>query len=174
MTFLLKQVFDLFKMLNSETGTNQIAAGLALGFALGMSPILSLQGFIIIILMLVFRVQIGAATLSAFFFSFIAYILDPLFHWVGDEILYMNSLQALFTTLYNMPLIPFTRFNNTIVMGSGVVGFILFIPLFFMFQILIKNYRVTVVARFKETKLWKSFQLTSFYKWYCTYDTYAP
>jgi len=172
MTFLLKQIFQLFKMLNSETGTNQIASGLALGFALGMSPFLSLQGLLIILLVVIFRVQFGAATLSAFFFAFIAYLLDPVFHLVGDKILYAESLQGLWTDLYNMPLVPLTRFNNTVVMGSGVVGLILFIPLFFLFRKLIAAYRQTFVARFKNTKLWKSFQLTSFYKWYCTYDTY--
>lgn len=172
MTFLLKQIFQLFKMLNSETGTNQIASGLALGFALGMSPFLSLQGILILLLMIIFRVQFGAATLSAFFFAFIAYLLDPVFHIVGEKILYADDLQGLWTTLYNMPLVPLTRFNNTVVMGSGAVGLVLFIPLFFLFKKLILTYRTTVVARFKDTKVWKSFQLTSFYKWYCTYDTY--
>ncbi len=172
MTFLLKQIFNLFKMLNSETGTYQIASGMALGFALGMSPFLSLQGLLIILIIVIFRVQFGAATLSAFFFAFIAYLLDPLFHVVGDEILHAASLQNLWTDLYNMPLVPLTRFNNTVVMGSGVVGLVLFIPLFFLFKKLIEKYRLTFVARFKDTKIWKSFQLTSFYKWYCTYDTY--
>lgn len=172
MTFLLKQFFQLFKMLNSETGTNQIASGLALGFAMGMSPFLSLQGLLILILVILFRVQFGAATLSAFFFSFIAYLLDPVFHVVGEKILYAQSLQNLWTELYNMPLVPLTKFNNTVVMGSGAVGLVLFIPLFFAFKKLVATYRTQIVTRFKETKIWKSFQLTSFYKWYCTYDTY--
>jgi uncharacterized protein (TIGR03546 family) len=172
MTFLLKQIFQLIKMLNSETGTNQIASGLALGFILGMSPILSLQGILILLLMILFRVQFGAASLAAFFFAFVAYLLDPLFHLVGDYILHVASLQGIFTELYNMPLVPLTRFNNTVVMGSGVLGFALCIPLFFLFKYLIATYREQVVAKFKETKFWKSFQLTSFYKWYCTYDTY--
>ena len=172
MTFLLKQIFQLIKMLNSETGTNQIASGLALGFALGMSPFLSLQGLLIVMFMIIFRVQFGAASLSAFFFAFVAYLLDPIFHLIGETILYAKSLQSLWTALYNMPLIPLTRFNNTVVMGSGVLGLILFIPLFFIFIKLVATYRVQVVARFKTTQLWKSFKLTSFYKWYCTYDTY--
>lgn len=172
MTFLLKQIFQLIKMLNSETGTNQIASGLALGFALGMSPFLSLQGLFILLMIVIFRVQFGAASLSAFFFAFIAYLLDPVFHLVGEKILYLESLQNFWTTLYNMPLVPLTKFNNTVVMGSGVVGLVLFIPLFLLFKKLIATYRVQVVAKFKETKIWKSFQLTSFYKWYCTYDTY--
>jgi len=172
MTFLLKQVFDLVKLLNSETGTNQIAAGMALGFALGLSPIFSLQGLIIILLLVVFRVQFGAAMLSAFFFSFVAYLFDPLIHILGYEVLTVPALQSFFTELYNMPIVPFTRFNNTIVMGSGVIGFICFPFLFFLFKKFIEQYRVQIVNRFKQTKFWKYIQLTSFYKWYCTYDSY--
>lgn len=172
MTFLINQLFQLVKMLNSETGTNQIASGMALGFALGMSPFLSLQGLMIILLIVIFRVQFGAATLAAFFFAFMAYLLDPVFHSIGSVILYAEPLQEIWTTLYNLPLVPLTRFNNTVVMGSGALGLILFFPLFFIFKKLIATYREKIVLRFKETKIWKSFQLTSLYKWYCTYDTY--
>lgn len=172
MTFLLNQIFQLIKMLNSEVGTNQIAAGLSLGFAMGMSPLLSLQGILILLLILIFRVQFGAASLSAFFFSFVAYLLDPIFHTIGETVLYAESLQDFWTALYNMPLVPLTKFNNTVVMGSGIVGLILFIPLFFVFRILVVKYREKIVAKFKETKIWKSFQLTSLYKWYNTYDSY--
>ena len=41
MTLILKQMFSLLKLLNSETGTNQIAAGVALGFIMGMAPAFS-------------------------------------------------------------------------------------------------------------------------------------
>ncbi len=170
MTLLLKQLFGFIKLLNSETGTNQIAAGVAAGFVLGMTPSLSLQSLLIFILMFVFRIQIGAAFISAFFFSFIAYILDPIFHAVGEYILRIPSLQSFFITLYNMPIIPFTRFNNTIVMGSGIIAIILTPIIFISCRIMIWKYRATILARFKSTKFWKAVQATSFYKWYYSYD----
>lgn len=170
MTLLLKQIFQLLKLLNSETGTNQIASGIALGFVLGMSPILSLQGIFVIFLFLFFRVQIGAVFVSAFFFKFIAYLLDPVFHQVGSILLEMPSLKELFTTMYNMPIIPFTRFNNSIVMGSGVVALALFPFLFLISKVLITKYRVVIVDRFKSTKFWKALKATSLYKWYYKYD----
>jgi len=80
MTLLLKQLFAFLKMLNSETGHNQIAAGIAAGFILGMSPMLSLQTFLVFLIIFFFRIQAGAAFLAAFFFAFIAYVLDPIFH----------------------------------------------------------------------------------------------
>ncbi|MFH0934944.1 MAG: hypothetical protein V1879_07035 [Pseudomonadota bacterium] len=50
MTLLLKQLFALIRLLNSDTGSNQIAAGVACGLILGFAPMLSLQA------LLVFRV----------------------------------------------------------------------------------------------------------------------
>lgn len=172
MTLILKQLFGFLKLLNSDTGTNQIAAGIACGFILGMTPSLSLHSLLLFILMLVFRVQIGAAFLSAFFFKFIAYLLDPVFHQVGSVVLEMESLRAVFISLYNMPIIPFTRFNNSLVMGSGVVSFALFPFVFLIGRFTVVKYRKTVVDRFKETKLWKWIKATSLYKWYFKYDQF--
>jgi uncharacterized protein (TIGR03546 family) len=170
MILLLKQIFGLLKLLNSDTGTNQLAAGFAVGFVLGMTPFFSLQSLLIFFLLLIFRIQIGAAFLSAFFFSFVAYLLDPVFHSVGAMVLESPSLENLFVTLYNMPLIPYTRFNNTIVMGSGAVSLALTPVVFFVSRTMVIEYRVTVVERFKQTKFWKAVQATAFFKWYATYD----
>lgn len=170
MTLLLKQLFGFLKLLNSETGHNQIAAGIAAGFILGMTPMLSLQTFLVFICIFFFRIQAGAAFLAAFFFAFAGWLLDPVFHNVGIAVLEMPALQGLFTTMYNVPLLPLTRFNNTIVMGSGVITILLSPVVFFVSRSLILKYRVTVVARFKQTKFWKAVQATSFYKWYYTYE----
>lgn len=170
MTIILKQLFSFIKLLNSDHGTNQIASGIAVGFVLGMTPFFSLQSILLFILMFVFRIQIGAVFVSAFFFAFIAYMLDSVFHLAGTWILEKESLTPLFTTLYNMPIIPFTRFNNTIVMGSGAVSLLL-TPIIFIFaKYSVDKYRVTVLASFKNSKLYLAFKATSIYKWYITYE----
>jgi uncharacterized protein (TIGR03546 family) len=170
MTLLLKQIFGFFKLLNSDTGTNQLAAGLAMGLVLGFSPALSLQTLLAFVILFFFRIQIGAAFLSAFFFKFTAYLIDPLSDMIGRAILEAEGLRPVFVSLYNMPIVPMTRFNNSIVMGSGLIGFVLAIPMFFMFKALILKYRQTVVARYRQTKIWKAWSATTFYKWYTTYD----
>lgn len=170
MTILFKQLFSLLKLLNSETGQNQIAAGIAAGFILGMTPAFSLQTLIVFLCLFVFRIQMGMAFLACFFFKFVAWILDPAFHVVGSAVLEANALHGLWTTLYNMPIIPLTRFNNSIVMGSGVVTLLLAPFVFVVSRIAVVKYRETVVARFKETKVWKMMKATSFYGWYVTYD----
>lgn len=171
MTLLLKQIFSFLKLLNSDQGTNQIAAGIAFGLILGFAPAFSLQTLLVIFCLFFFRVQIGAATLAAFFFAFPAYIFDPLFHKIGVIVLELESLQPLFTTLYNLPIVPFTKFYNTVVMGAGVTSILLFPIVFVLSKKLIEKYRVTVVAKFKQTKFWKAVQATSLYKWYAQYDS---
>lgn len=172
MTILLKQLFQLLKLLNSETGTKQIAWGIAFGFVLGMTPAFSLQTLLVFLLLLVFRVQIGAAFVAAFFFKFIAFLLDPVFHSIGDSVLKMDSLKSLYTTLYNMPIVPWTRFYNTIVMGSGVVSLALTPVVFFFSMWFINKYRKHIYERFKQSKFFKAVKATSLYKWYTKYDEF--
>lgn len=167
---LIKQLFGLFKLLNSETGTNQIAAGVALGFILGQSPMLSLQAFLVFALIFFFRIQMGAAFLAAAFFKLLGLALVPVYANIGESILTMASLHGLFTTLYNMPLVPLTRFNNTVVMGSGILGFCLFPFIFILAKIMISKYRVIVVEKFKETKIWKMWKASAIYKLYFNYE----
>lgn len=170
MTILLKQLFAFFRLLNSDTATNQLALGLACGVILGFAPILSLQALLVLFCCFFFRIQLGAAFLSAFFFKFVAFVFDPVSNSIGKSVLEAESLRPLFVQLYNMPFVPMTRFNNSIVMGSGLISFILVIPLFFLFKKLILKYRATVVARYKETKIWKAWAGTSFYNWYLKYE----
>lgn len=172
MTYLLKQLFQLVKLLNSETGTNQIAWGIAFGFVLGMTPAFSLQTVLVFIILLFFRVQMGAAFIAAFFFKFAAYLFDPVFHSVGSAVLEMDGLKPLFTTLYNMPIVPWTRFYNSIVMGSGVVSLLLTPVVFFASLYLVKKYRKNVYEKFKQSKFFKAVKATGFYKWYMKYDEF--
>ncbi len=170
MTLLLKQIFGFLKLLNSDTGSTSISTGVAAGFILGMAPMLSLQGILVLCLILFFRIQIGAAFISAFFFAFIAFILDPVFHSIGEAVLTEKSLIETWTTLFNMPLVPLTRFNNTVVMGAGIISILLCPFIFILSKFLVNKYRVVIVERIKETKMWKAIKATSLFKWYYKYD----
>ncbi|MBD66093.1 MAG: TIGR03546 family protein [Halobacteriovoraceae bacterium] len=172
MTLILKQLFNFIKVLNSDTGEKQIACGIACGLILGFAPVLSLQSLLVFIIIFLFRVQAGAAFASAFFFALVAFILDPVFDIFGAWILDLDSLQGLFTTMYNMPIIPFTKFYNTIVMGAGVVSLLLFPLAYILGKKFTLKYRVVVVARLENTKAFKALKATSLYKWYAKYNEY--
>ncbi len=172
MSFLLKEIFSLIRILNSETGSKQIALGLTLGFILGLSPWISIQGILIFLFIIIFKVQAGAAFVSAALFSLITYVFDPLLHKLGSNVLKHDSLEGLWTTLYNAPLVPYTKFNNSVVMGGAVLGLILAPLMYFIFYKLVSKYQVTIVARFKNTKIWKAFKGSIIYNWYITYEKY--
>lgn len=170
MTLLLKQIFGLFKLLNSDKGAKSIAAGISLGMILGFTPAFSLQTLLVILILFFFRVQIGAAFLAAFFFKIPAWLLDPVFDQAGQIMLELPSLQPVYTSLFQMPIVPFTRFNNSIVMGSGVIALMLAPFMYFAALKGIEKYRTQFVARFEQSKLWKAWSATSFYQLYLKYE----
>jgi uncharacterized protein (TIGR03546 family) len=174
MSLLLKQLVSLIKLLHSDTGQNQIASGLAFGVFLGFAPFLSIQTLFVLLVVFIFRVQLGAAFLAAFFFKFIAYFLDPVADALGRATLENPGLRGLWTTMYNVPLLPMTRFNNSINMGSFIISIILCPILFFLFRAMIMKYRTSVVEKFERSKLWKAFKASKFYFWYSKYhDLYG-
>ena len=170
MTLILKQIFSLLRLLHSETGTLSIAFGLVLGMYLGLSPILSLQSLFVFVCLFVFRVQLGSAFIATFFFKCCLLGLLPLFHILGEWVLSMTSLRPLWTTLYHMPLLPYTRFNSSIVMGAGLFCFLFSVPAFYLFKWGIKKYRQKVVAFVKNSRLGLFVRGTSVYKWYLKYQ----
>lgn len=170
MTLLIKQFISFIQLLHSDSGQNQIAAGLAFGVFLGFAPFVSLQTLIVLLIVFIFRVQLGAALLSAFFFKFVAYLLDPVADPIGRSILENPSLRGLWVQMYNVPFVPMTRFNNSIVMGSFVISLLLCPVLFFVFKKLILKYQTYIVHSFEQTKIWKAFKASKFYFWYNQYN----
>lgn len=172
MTLILKQLFALIRLLNSDTGTRQICAGFACGLILGFAPALSLQALLVFVCIFLFRIQIGAALLSAFFFAFIAWLFDPLSDVLGSAILEAQALQPVFTTMYNMPLVPLTRFYNSITMGAGVLSLALAPLVYLGSQRLVQTYRTRVVERFRHSHWWKLWTGTVVFKWYTNYEKF--
>ncbi|MAX66786.1 MAG: TIGR03546 family protein [Halobacteriovoraceae bacterium] len=170
MTLILKQIFSLLKVLNSDTGENQIAAGIACGLILGFAPVLSLQTLLVFIVIFFFRVQVAAAFASAFFFALVAWIFDPFFDYFGGMILEIESLRGVFTLLYGMPIVPFTKFYNSIVMGAGVISILMAPFIFILSKKTVVKYRQTILERLKNSKFWKAIKATGLYKWYAKYD----
>ncbi len=170
MGLLMKQIINLIRLLHSDTGQNQIASGLAFGVFLGFAPFISIQTLLVLFIVFIFRVQLGAAFLSAFFFKFIAYLLDPAADVLGKWALEYPSFRGLWSSMYNTPFIPMTRFNNSIVMGSFIISLFLCPILFLLFKKLIVKYRSEIVQRVEASKAWKAFKATKFYLWYLKYN----
>jgi uncharacterized protein (TIGR03546 family) len=107
------------------------------------------------------------AIFSYAIFSGIAYLLDPWFHTLGYNLLVnVEGLRGLWTTLYNTPLVPFTRFNNTVVMGSLVISIGLLLPVYFLSKKLVISYREKLEPKVQKMKWVKLLKSNQIYQWY--------
>ena len=163
---MIKMIAKLFKVLNSETEPGQISLAFCLAMILGLTPLMSLHNLVVILLMLLVRVNLSACILGWIFFSGIAYILDPLFNLIGLAVLTSKGLEGLWTSLYNITLFRLAKFNNSIVMGSFLFSLIFFIPLYLLFNQIIRKYRVYVLEWVQKTRLMKAFKANKLYKTY--------
>ena len=163
---MIKMIAKFLKVLNSETEPGQISLAFSLAMILGLTPLMSLHNSVVILLMLLVRVNLSACILGWVFFSGIAYILDPLFNLIGLAVLTSKGLEGLWTSLYNITLFRLAKFNNSIVMGSFLFSLIFFIPLYLLFNQIIRKYRVYVLEWVQKTRLMKAFKANKLYKAY--------
>lgn len=167
MLAILKLIQSLVSTLHSEGTPAQIGLGVAFGAALGLTPIANAHNAVAVVLLLVLNVSFGAGLLAWVLFTPVGFLLDPLFDRIGHALLLGTpSLTPLWTTMYNMPAIPFTNFNNTVVLGSVVVWLVLFGPIAWGTAMLVVRYRATLGARLEQTKFLRAMKATKAYDVY--------
>jgi len=165
--FWFKLIRDFISILREGQTPAQVAWGFALGSILGLSPMLTLQGVLVWLIILIIDVNLSAALVALTVFSLVAFLLDPVFHWFGFQVLVnVDTLQSLWTSLYNAPIAPLTRFNNTVVMGSFVCALLLFLPVYFGMKRFVVAYRATVGARVEKWKVYQVMKRSSLVQWY--------
>lgn len=115
----------------------QLAWGVALGTLLGIVPHGNLTALLLLLLILSLRINHAMAGLTAVGVSFAATHLDPYSHQLGDRLLTDPDLAGLAAQAWSLPLAPWTHLNNTVVLGSLLIGiasvgpiFLAFYPLF--------------------------------------------
>ena len=153
---LLKQIVVIFQ---TDISPNQVAWGFALGAILGLVPNMFMKLVIFIVIMM-FRVNVSAAFLAWAVYEILSFALDPLFDSLGYYILNIDSLNSFYTYLYNLPVVPFTKFNNTVVMGSLIVGIILIIPNMIIAKKLLVYYRTHLREKVSQWKIVKILSAT--------------
>ena len=121
---------QFFQGLTAETTPGQIGAGITLGFLIGLLPKATLTAQLLIVLMMATRVNIPMAILSVLAVSLANPLLDKLSDPIGYALLTSEALRPLWTSLYNMPIAPWTGFNNTVVPGGLVLGALLSAPVY--------------------------------------------
>lgn len=171
MFLIIKTIHNFLKLLNSETAPSQLAAGVSFGMIVGLTPFLSLHNLFIFLIVCLFRVNFSMFFLSMGVFSILSFALDPLFDGLGYLLLVnVGALRPLWIFLSTGPILPFFRFNNTIVLGSLVFSLIFLIPTWVVSVSLVKHYRETWAVSVKNSKLMKALRATPIYGLYEKYE----
>jgi len=161
---LLKAIGKLIIALNGNIKKSQIAAGLAWGVLLALIPGGSIFGIALFIVSFFFSHHHW----SKIFLMIVLKLISPLYiYWVdfaGWEILNYDAFLPYFTTMYNMPFVPFTKFNNTLVMGGLALGIVLWLPSFLVFLALIPLYRNHIAVKIRNLKIVKTIAGSPFLK----------
>jgi uncharacterized protein (TIGR03546 family) len=155
---MIKTVVRAIVALNSNARREQVAAGFACGLLFALLPAGNLLWFLLFLATFFFKVNYAMQLLVALLLSPLRLVLGSALDALGWAVLNASFLQGFFTALYNAPIAPLTRFNNTIVMGGLVAGLALWIPAFFGMRAFVATYRAKIAPRFAESKLYKAFQ----------------
>lgn len=171
MLILLRFLQQLFKALNSDGTPGQVALGMALGLAFGLTPLVSLHNLVVLAVAMLTTVSFPGVFLGWAIATPLGFALDPLFHQVGMALLTNDALTPLFTWIVNTPVIGLSRLNNSIVLGSLVVWLLALIPSFFVLRVLVARYRADVYAHVQK---WKLVQVVKSSKLYDLYQLFRP
>ncbi len=164
---ILQLISKLVKLLRSAAAPFQIAGGFTLGMMLGFIGPKTLIAAPVIVCIIVLNVNLASVIFAAVLFRFIAYLIDPLIHSLGYWILVdVEPLRNFWTTLYTIKLVPFTRFNNTVVMGSFIISIILLVPLYIAVKRFIIAYKQKYEPRIQKWKIVQILRSSTLVRWF--------
>ena len=167
MLVILKLLRSLVKTLHSDGSPGQIAAGIALGAALGLTPIANLHNVAVVLLLAMLNVSFASGLLAWAVFVPVGFMFDPVFDRIGHWLLVdATSLRPLWTAMDNVPGLALSNFNNTVVLGSVVVWLVLFVPLFVAARVGIVKYRATIGQKLMQSRFYKALEASKLYNVY--------
>ena len=125
---LFRPVSHVWAVLVSPESPRQIGMGFAMGMMVGMLPKGNLTAAVLTMLLLGTHASKRAGLCAMAAFSWIAVSTDAIAHRIGYWMLSEQTLQQVWSWLFQWPVVPWTALNNTVVLGSLMIGFYLFLP----------------------------------------------
>lgn len=150
---MLKAIAKLLGAISSNTRPGAIAHAVSCGVLLGFMPKDNLLWYILFIFILFMNIQRGAYALSILLGAAFTVFLDPLFDSVGYSILTVESMKPYYASLLDIPFVAFTKFNNTVVMGSFVCGVAAYIPLYVLARLFVWTWRKYLAEKVRKLKI---------------------
>ena len=150
---MLKAIAKLLGAISSNTRPGAIAHAVSCGVLLGFMPKDNLLWYILFIFILFMNIQRGAYALSILLGAAFTVFLDPLFDSVGYSILTVESMKPYYASLLDIPFVAFTKFNNTVVMGSFACGVAAYIPLYVLARLFVWTWRKYLAEKVRKLKI---------------------
>ena len=131
MTKTLTKLWNLFRQSMRGIDSNrQLALGIMFGMIIGLIPKDSLFCYGFMIVMMLTTADLLSAIVAGFFFTWIGYVATPLTDQLGLWALTFQPLKSIWVQLEGLPLMKWTRFENTVVMGSLLLAVICAWPVY--------------------------------------------
>jgi len=153
---VIRLVAKLLALLNSNRRSVEIGASIAFGLWLALVPAPNLLFAALVLLVFLVKINLGMTIISFLVFLLMVPAVDPLLNALGAEVLTVPSLQGFYRSAYATPIVPLTRFNDTLVAGSFVGGAALFVPVMLLGMLLVRLYRKYIHARIAHSKIVKA------------------
>jgi uncharacterized protein (TIGR03546 family) len=155
---MLKQFTNFLAALNSGTKPEE----LALASVVAMFAAFTLTPFnfmMYLFLILILNANTSMFFLMLVFFKAVSFVMDPAGDVIGYAVLTAPGLQEVFTKLSAMPLAPFTRFNNTLILGGFIMAVIAAVPVWLAVRAFILYYRKNLKAKIEKAKIVKALNI---------------
>jgi uncharacterized protein (TIGR03546 family) len=152
---MIKTIAQFILALNGNVKKSQIAAGFAWGLLLGLVPAGNFFWVVLLVVSFFFHHNHGSKLVAMVIVKILGPVTAMPLDALGWFLLHIEALQPLFTAMYNMPFVPFTRFYNTLVAGGLAGGLALWLPAFFLMLALVPLYRNTLAPKIRNLKVVK-------------------
>ena len=164
--FIVSILARIIAILHAAATPGEIALGCGLGMIIGLTPSFALDIFLLLVVVIL-SANITAAIGAFILFRAIAYLLDPLLHSLGYFLLVgVKPLDGFWTVLYNAPFIPYSGFNNTVILGSFVLGLVLLWPCYAIARRGVLYYRRRYAKKIQNSPVMQYLQANQIYQIY--------
>lgn len=153
--YMLKKFIKLLKAFSGNVNPAEIAHAIACGTILGLMPKNNLLWYLVFVFILFIRINKPAYLVMILVGAGVAPAFDGFFDTVGYAFLTIPSLSGFFGTLLDIPFVAYTKFNNTVVIGSFLCSMVLYIPLYWAGRCLVFVWRKYAADFIRNSKIAK-------------------
>ncbi|MDD4003785.1 MAG: TIGR03546 family protein [Elusimicrobiaceae bacterium] len=157
----------LVQGLTQNSSPSEVALGAAFGVVIGMVPKANLTAQLLLVLLMLLRTNAAVGLAVAAAVSALGAVYDPLANIVGYALLVKaTALAGFWTALYNAPFVPWTAFNNTIVLGNLVLGIMVFVPAYLSARRAAVYYHEKLAEKVRQSRLVRYLRRSWAVDWY--------